>query len=130
MMKNGSIGDVEFETSANGVFTFGGMSATAEIVFGEHDVIEGVPRLQHTGRRLDTITLPIVIDAMRPGALSFEARYSQLVKLAMQGDDVDLVLGKQYLGRWVIEKVSLGTKIQHGNKIIRGDLSLEIKEYN
>ena len=33
-MKNGSLGDVEFQTSDKDVFTFGGMSATAEIVYG------------------------------------------------------------------------------------------------
>ena len=129
-MKNGSLGDVEFQTSDKDVFTFGGMSATEEIVYGEHDVIEGTPRLQHTGRKLDTITLPIVIDAMRPGAVPFETRFSQLVAMAVKGEQVPLVLGKQPMGDWVILKVNLEATHQHGNAILGGNLSVELKEYN
>lgn len=129
-MKSGSIGDIEFLVSEQDVYTFGGMSHQRQIVHAEHAVLEGIPRLQHTGRKLDTISLPIVIDASRPGATPFKQRMETLKDMAAKGDDVPLVLGTSYVGQFVINSVSVSATTQHGDYIQRGSMTLELTEYN
>lgn len=129
-MKSGSIGDVAFETSDRDVFTFRGMSAKREMVFGEHSVLEGIPRLQHTGRKLDTMSLPVVIDASRPKAVPFLQRYNALVVMAGEGEHVPLVLGTSYMGEWVVNSVSLDSTVQHGDCVLCGTITMALTEYN
>lgn len=129
-MQPGSIGDVEFTVSEQDVFTFKAMSCKREVSFGEHAVMEGIPRLQHTGRKLDTMSLPIVIDTSRPGSVLFADRMSQFVALADKGEDLPLVLGQNYMGQWVINSVSVEATTIHGIYIQRGSMTLELTEYN
>lgn len=129
-MQPGSIGDVEFTVSEQDVFTFGAMTCKREVSFAEHAVMDGMPRLQHTGRKLDTISLPIVIDASRPGSVPFSSRFASLMALAGEGKDVPLVFGSNYIRQWVVLSVNLTATVQHGPVILRGSITLELTEYN
>ena len=60
-MMQGCIGAIEFSVSPLEVFTWRNMERKRGVRFGEHAVLEGVPRLQRTGRELDTVTLAVVL---------------------------------------------------------------------
>lgn len=129
-MKQGCLGDIDFLVSPSDVHTWRNMERKRSINFGEHNVLEGVPRLQHTGRALDTVTLAVVMDTSLPGATPCEQRIEALYELAEQGEEQPLVFGAQYQGEWVITAVSVTARVMRGESILRADVSLELKEYN
>lgn len=129
-MKQGCLGDIDFLVSPSDVHTWRNMDLKRSINFGEHAVMEGVPRLQHTGRKLDSMSLPIVMDAMLPGATPCEERIASLRELAEQGEEQALVFGASYQGLWVITAINVTARAMHGARILRADVTLELKEYN
>ena len=129
-MHVGSLGEITFEASINDVFTIRSMDLKRSINFGEHAVMEGVPRLQHTGRKLDAMTLPIVMDSMLPGAVPCEQRITSLRELAATGEEQPLTFGQTYYGLWVLKDVNVTARVMHGDRIFRADVTLELSEYN
>lgn len=129
-MKQGCIGDVAFFVSPSEVHTWRNMERKRSINFGEHAVLEGVPRLQHTGRALDTMTLAVVMDSSLPEATPCGQRIEALRALAATGEEQPLVFGSQYQGEWVITAVSVTARVMQGETILRADVALELKEYN
>lgn len=129
-MQPGSIGSVTFTVSTREVFTYRGFERKRTPSFGEHAVMAGVPRLQHNGRKLDTISFPVVMDCQFKGAVPCEERIDSLLSMADDGEAVPLVLGTAYMGLWVVTEVSVNARIVHGNRILRADVTLNLTEYN
>lgn len=129
-MIQGCIGEIDFVVSEKDVFTWRNMERKTSVRFSEHATLEGVPRLQHTGRELDTVTLAIVIDGGLAGAVPCGKRIEALRELATTGDEQALVFGSTYQGLWVITAVNVTARLMQGERILRADVSLELKEYN
>lgn len=129
-MMQGCIGEVEFAVSPAEVFTWRSMERKRGIRFGEHSVLAGTPRLQHIGRELDTVSLAIVMDSALPGATPCERRIEELETLAEKGEEQALAFGATYQGLWVITAVSVTARAMQGSRILRADVTLELKEYN
>lgn len=129
-MQPGSIGDITFTVSTRDVFTHRGMDRKRAISFGEHAVMDGMPRLQHTGRKLDTLSLPIVMDSQLKGAVPCEERIASLLDMADTGETQAIVFGSQYFGLWVLTGVDVTARVMHGNRILRADVTLSLTEYN
>lgn len=129
-MQIGSLGEIFFEVSMADVFTIRSMDLKRSINFGEHAVMEGVPRLQHTGRKLDSMSLPIVMDAMLPGATPCEERIASLRELAATGKEQPLTFGQTYYGLWVLKDINVTARVMHGDRIFRADVTLELSEYH
>lgn len=141
-MIQGCIGEIDFTVSPLEVFTWRNMERKTAIRFGEHAVLEGVPRLQHTGRDLDTVTLAVVMDGglanntagkLLRGAANVptcEQRIAALRDLAATGEEQPLVFGASYQGLWVLMAVNVTARVMQGARILRADVSLELKEYN
>lgn len=141
-MIQGCIGAIEFSVSPLEVFTWRNMERKSAARFGEHAVLEGVPRLQHTGRELDTVTLAVMMDGglanNMAGELArgvkkiptCEQRIAALRELAATGEEQPLVFGAAWQGLWVITAVSVTARVMQGSRILRADVSLELKEYN
>lgn len=129
-MIQGCIGEIDFTVSPLEVFTWRNMERKTAIRFGEHAVLEGVPRLQHVGRDLDTVSLAVVVDGGLVGAVPCEERIAALRELAAAGEEQPLVLGASWQGLWVITAVSVTARVMQGGRILRADVTLELKEYN
>lgn len=141
-MIQGCIGAIEFSVSPLEVFTWRNMERKSAARFGEHAVLEGVPRLQHTGRELDTVTLAVVMDGglannmageLTRGVMKIptcEQRIEALRELAATGEEQPLVFGASWQGLWVITAVSVTARVMQGSRILRADVNLELKEYN
>ena len=141
-MMQGCIGEVEFSVSPLEVFTWRNMERKSAARFGEHVVLEGVPRLQHTGREPDTVTLAVVMDGGQGNNMAGEAargvknipaceqRIETLRELAATGEEQPLVFGAAWQGLWVITAVNVTARVMQGSRILRADVSLELKEYN
>lgn len=129
-MIQGCIGEIDFTVSPLEVFTWRNMERKTAIRFGEHAVLEGVPRLQHVGRELDAVSLAVVVDGGLAGAVPCEERIAALRELAAAGEEQPLVLGASWQGLWVITAVSVTARVMQGGHILRADVTLELKEYN
>jgi len=126
----GSIGDIEFTVSEKEVFTFKTPNRKRTLSFGEHAVMEGVPRLQHTGRKLDTLSLSIVLDALLSGLHSVNGRLDALMAMAETGEEQALVFGNAYKGEWVILDMEYTATLMVGDAILRADVTVNLSEYN
>ena len=128
----GSFGKVTFQTSSMGVTTFKQIDRTRSYTFGEHKVVHGVPYLQHTGRELETIELPIIMDnALNPTPYyDCDKIKDSFVEMAQSGDHFSLVIGLTYHGEWVITSMKEVDKIIIHGVTVRMDLSLSLKEYH
>ena len=61
MMYQGLLGAFPFTVSEFEVCTFRDLKVTREQVYAEHKTLAGLPKLQHTGRNLDPLSLAVRI---------------------------------------------------------------------
>ena len=130
MSVQGVLGVFPFSVTDEVVATFRDLKRSREIVYAEHKVVEGLPRLQHTGRELDTVTLQIIIHPIIAGGLSVDARLLALRALALTGQEMPLVLGFSYFGLYVITSVGEARKHIHNGSTWSATVDVQLKEYN
>lgn len=113
MMYQGVLGTFFFTVTDAEVATFRDLKQQREIQFAEHKCVSGLPKVQHTGRNLDTLSLTIQLFPLTPLALTVDMRIDALRELAVLGEEVPLVLGLTYYGLYVLKSVEVQHRIFH-----------------
>lgn len=129
-MRIGSLGDVVFETSADGrVMAPVDFQRDSSARFEEHKVVGALPRLEFLSAELASMSLPIRLRADMGVDPAAEAR--KLTDMCRQGSVARLILLGHNCGDVVIESVSETWRMPapggKGPYIL--DLSLKLKEY-
>lgn len=100
----GVFGEVPFVCAYDKVFTFNDLSRSRSVRWAKHDVIGAKPVLEYVGPELDKVSLKIRFDTslnMPPAA-----GLLMLKKLTDDHEAKALVIGGEYVGRFVIESVT------------------------
>lgn len=126
----GAIGPILFHVTREQVFTFKDLALSRSIRFAEHKTLEGLAKLQHTGRELDSLSLNVVLASPSPSVVMMDALIASLLLLAGSGEEYPLVFGIRYWGMWVIESAVVNYKEFHGGKTWNAEVALTLKEYN
>ena len=74
MMYQGVLGTFFFTVTDMEVATFRDLKQQREIQFAEHKCVSGLPKVQHTGRNLDTLSLTVQLFPLTPLALTVDMR--------------------------------------------------------
>lgn len=130
MSVQGVIGVFPFTVTDAMVATFRNLKRDREIAYAEHKVVAGLPKLQHTGRELDKVTLQIIIHPIIADGLSVDARVLALRELAKLGMELPLVLGFGYYGLYVIKSVGVVHTHMHRGSTWSATIDLGLQEYN
>lgn len=130
MMYQGVFGTFFFTVSDLEVATFRDLRQQREIQFAEHKCVSGLPRVQHTGRALDALSLTVGIFPLTPLALTVDRRIDALRELAVLGEELPLVLGLTYYGLYVLRSVEVRHRIFHNGVTMSAEVSLNLTEYN
>ena len=130
MMYQGVLGTFFFTVSDLEVATFRDLRQQREIHFAEHKCVSGLPKVQHTGRALDALSLTVGISPLTPLALTVDRRINALRELAVLGEEVPLVLGLSYYGLYVLRSVEVQHRIFHNGVTMSAEVSLSLTEYN
>ena len=130
MMYQGVLGTFFFTVTDAEVATFRDLKRQREIQFAEHKCVSGLPKLQHTSRNLDGLSLTVQLFPLTPLALTVDMRIDALRELAVLGEEVPLVLGLTYYGLYVLRSVETQHRIFHNGVTLSSEVSLNLTEYN
>lgn len=130
MMYQGVLGTFFFTVTEAEVATFRDLKQQREIVFAEHKCVAGLPKLQHTGRNLDALTLTVQVVPLTPFALTVDMRINALRETAVLGEEVPLVLGLTYYGLYVLKSMEVQHRIFHNGVTLSAEIALSLQEYN
>lgn len=129
MMYQGLFGVFPFTVSEMEVCTFRDLKKSHKQVYVEHKALDGLGRLQHTGRELETISLTVLIVPL--SAIStVGARLTALNLMVRLGNELPLVIGLKYEGLYVLESWEITHKQIHNGVTLSAEVSLSLKEYN
>ncbi|MGN1149823.1 MAG: phage tail protein [Sutterella sp.] len=100
----GAYGSLPFVCSRKKVLTFSDLSREQSVRWAKHDVIGKKPVLEFVGYELTTVSMKIRFDTSLgiPPAVGLH----HLKKMLNNGEHKALVIGGEYLGRYVIESLS------------------------
>ena len=127
MMYQGVLGTFFFTVTDMEVATFRDLKQQREIQFAEHKCVSGLPKVQHTGRNLDGLSLTV---QLFPLALTVDMRIDALRELAVLGEEVPLVLGLTYYGLYILRSVEVQHRIFHNGVTMSAEIALSLQEYN
>ncbi|MDR2891590.1 MAG: phage tail protein [Deltaproteobacteria bacterium] len=126
----GSLGPVIFKVSHEQIRTFRDLSRRRSAKSAKHDVLNGLPRLQHTGRDLDEISLTVVLERMSGHDYSPDASITALLEIIETGNEVPLMLGLNYAGLWFVQSVNPTHKIVQNGSTWRAEVAVSLIEYD
>lgn len=129
MMYQGLFGAFPFTVSESEVCTFRDFKQSREMQFAEHKTLDGLGRLQHTGRGLDPLSLTVIIVPFS-GVSTIELRLRALDLLARTGNELPLVIGLKYHGLHVLKSYEIARKQLHYGVCLSCEVSLSLLEYN
>lgn len=124
----GMLGSLPFVTAYGKVLTFTDLSRDNSVRWAKHDVIGKKPVLEFVGYELSTVSLKIRFDMSLgiPPAVCL----NHLKKMLNNGLHKTLVIGGEYLGRYVIESVSEERKYHTGAGVcVVAEATLNLKEW-
>ncbi|MBD5640942.1 MAG: hypothetical protein HDQ91_00795 [Desulfovibrio sp.] len=125
----GLYGVFPFTVSDSEVCTFRDLKRSRELVYAEHKALDGLSRLQHTGRNLDTVSFNVQIVPL--GVTStVELRLRALETLSLLGTELPLVIGLKYYGMFCLKSCEILRKTIHYGVCLAADVSLNLQEYN
>ena len=90
MSIQGLIGVFPFTVTEAMVATFRDLKRSRNIVYAEHKVVSGLPKIERTDRVLDTVSLKIIVHPIIDDALSVDARVLPYVCLPRRGRNCHL----------------------------------------
>lgn len=124
----GSFGNTAFVASSQQVRTFRGRSRSKEARFAQHDLILKKPVLEFIGPGLITESFVMRLDAGMGVNPSDEI--DRLTQVLDQGEAQPMVIGGNFLGRYVIESMRETHKVyDNRGGLILADVTLNLKEY-
>lgn len=125
----GLFGAFPFTVSDSEVCTFRDLKRGRELAYAEHKALDGLPRLQHTGRNLDSVSFTVQIAPL--GTLStVELRLRALEALSLLGLEMPLVIGLKYYGMFALKSYEITRRIIHYGVCLSAEVSLNLQEYN
>ena len=125
----GLYGVFPFTVSDSEVCTFRDLKKSRELVYAEHQTLDGLSRLQLTGRNLDTLSFTVQIVPL--GATStVDARLLALDELSLLGTELPLVSGLKYYGMFVLKSYEILRKTVHYGVCLAAEVTLNLQEYN
>ena len=95
MMYQGLFGAIPFYVAEADICTFRDFKQSREMQFVEHKTLDGLGRLQHTGRSLDPISFNVIVVPMNQ-VYTVELRLRALDALSRLGQEMPLVIGLKY----------------------------------
>lgn len=108
----GTLGELPFICSHGKVLTFSGLSRDLSVRWAQHDVIGKKPVLEWIGEELANVTLTIRFDVSL-GSPPKEGLLG-LKNMMTSRKDHMLIVGGDFLGRYVIESISEERKFHTG----------------
>lgn len=126
----GSLGSVTFRVSRNQIRTFKNLARKRTAKSAKHDVLEGLPRLQHTGRDLDELTLTVVLERMSNYDATPDTAITALLQMIDSGDEVPLMFGLRYHGLWFVQDVAPSHTIIQRGVTWRAEVAVTLVEYD
>lgn len=124
----GVLGNLPFICSHGKVLTFNGLSRDISARWAKHDVIGKKPVLEWIGEDLASVSLSIRFDMSLgvPPAAGLLA----LRRMLESRKDHMLIIGGEFLGRYVIESISEDRKFHTGAGVcIVAEASITLKEW-
>lgn len=129
MMYQGLFGVFPFLVSDSDVCTFRDFKQSRELQFAEHKTLDGLGRLQHTGRSLDPLSLSVLIVPLN-GIYTVELRLRALDAVSMLGQELPLVIGLKYHGLYVLKSYDITRRNTHFGVTMSAEIGLSLLEYN
>lgn len=129
MMYQGLFGVFPFLVSDSDVCTFRDFRQSRELQFAEHKTLDGLGRLQHTGRTLDPVSLSVLIAPLN-GVYTVELRLRGLDALSKKGEELPLVIGLKYHDLYVLKSYDIARKNTHFGVTMSAEIALSLLEYN
>lgn len=124
----GALGSLPFVCSYGKVLTFSDFSKDNSVRFAKHDIIGQKPKLEFVGYELSTISLKIRLDVSL-GVLPAVV-LKHLNAMMNNGMHKSLVIGGEYIGRFVIESIGEDRRIHNGSGVCQvAEVTLNLKEY-
>lgn len=125
----GLYGLFPFTVSDSEVCTFRDLKRSRELVYAEHKALDGLSRLQHIGRNLDTVSFNVLIVPL--GITStVELRLRALEALSLLGTELPLVIGLKYYGMFCLKSYEILRKTVHYGVCLAAEVTLNLQEYN
>ncbi len=125
----GLYGLFPFTVSDSEVCTFRDLKRSRELVYAEHKALDGLSRLQHTGRNLDTVSLTNQIVPI--GILStVKFKHRALDALSLLATELPLVIGIKYYGMFCLKSYEILRKTIHYGVCLCAEVTLNLLEYN
>lgn len=109
----GSLGQLPFVCSIHKVLTFNNMTRESSVRWAKHEIIGGKPVLEYVGEDLSSISLDIRFDVSL--GMSPEMGLARLKRMMENKQYKTLVIGNEYIGRFVIESISEDRPQYDGN---------------
>ena len=129
MMYQGHFGAIPFYVAEADICTFRDFKQSREMQFVEHKALDGLGRLQHTGRSLDPISFNVIVVPMNQ-VYTVELRLRALDALSRLGQEMPLVIGLKYHGLFVLKSYEITRKQIHFGVTLSAEVALSLMEYN
>ncbi len=125
----GLYGVFPFTVSDSEVCTFRDLKRSRELVYAEHKALDGLSRLQHTGRNLDVVSFNVLIVPLGT-TFTVEMRLRALEALSLLGTELPLVIGLKYYGMFCLKSYEILRKTIHYGVCMAAEVTLNLQEYN
>ena len=123
----GSFGKIVFEVSRDLVRTFDAFKRKGSATFAEHLVLEGKPRLQHTGSELDRVSFTVRLDTSLGVDPAQEIQKFREIKDT--GNPQKMIIGGWVFGDFVLVSLEDNwTRIDGKGRLMTADVNIELKE--
>ncbi len=128
-MYQGLYGVFPFLVSESDVCTFRDLKQSRELQYVEHKTLDGLGRLQHTGRSLDPVSFSVIVAPLN-GVYTVEARFRALDLITRAGLELPLVIGLKYHGLYVLKSYEITRKQIHFGVCMFAEVAFSLLEYN
>lgn len=125
----GLLGQLPFVCSRDFVLTFNNLSREHSVRWAKHDVINKKPVLEFVGEELSKVSMTIRIDKSLgvPPTVGLDRLHRMLENKQYK----TLIIGGEYLGRYVIESISETRKFHDGAGVcVIAEASISLIEYS
>lgn len=130
MMYQDVLGTFFFAVTDAKVVTFCDLKQRQGIQFTKHKCMPGLPKVQHTSRNLDTLSLTAQLFLLTPLVLAVDTRTDALRELTVLGEEVLLMLSLTYYSLYMLRSVETQHRIFHNGVTMSAEVALNLVEYN
>ena len=127
-MIEGVLGFFPFTVTPVEIATFDNLRQSRKIQYVQHKTMLDRPRVQHVGRELDTLSLLVRILPVR-NLYTADTRINVLRAIAAVGEEMPLVLGLSYKGKFVLTDIEVEHKKVLYGVTLHADVTLNLLEY-